>query len=75
MTTQPLIEQAMALPLEERIVLAEALWQSIDEGLRAGSERDAIAHAVQRDAELVSGNVAGCSHEQVMQAACTGLNP
>ena len=39
MTIQQLTEQAMAFPLAERVDLAEALWQSISEGLRAGGCR------------------------------------
>jgi len=69
MTTQQLIEQAMALPLEERVALAEALWQSIDEGLASGQERAALDEAARRDAELTSGAATGRTHEQVMQAA------
>ena len=59
----------MALPLEERVGLAEALWQSIGQGLTAGSEREAIGQASRRDAELTSGAAIGRSHEEVMAAA------
>ena len=69
MTTQEVIQQAMALPLEERIGLAEVLWQSISEGLPAGPEREALDEAARRDAELTSGAVIGRTHEEVMQAA------
>jgi putative addiction module component (TIGR02574 family) len=69
MASRQLTEQAMALPLPERVVLAEALWQSIGEGLRAGGESEAIAHAVRRDAEMTSGAVSGRTHEEVMNAA------
>jgi putative addiction module component (TIGR02574 family) len=69
MATQQLTEQVMALPLAERVNLAEALWQSIGEGLRAGGEREAIEQATRRDAELTSGAVAGRTHEEVMQTA------
>ena len=66
---QQLTEQVMALPLAERVDLAEALWQSIGEGLRAGGEQEAIEQATRRDAELTSGAVSGRTHEEVMQAA------
>jgi len=42
MLTQQITEQVLALPLEERVGLAEALWQSIGQGLTAGVERDAV---------------------------------
>lgn len=69
MAIQQLTEQAMALPLAERIGLAEALWQSIGEGLRAGSEAEAIEQAERRDAELASGSATGRTHEEVMRSA------
>ena len=59
----------MDLPLDERVRLAEALWESISEGLSTADERDAIAEARRRDAELNSGAAIGRTHEDVMQAA------
>jgi Putative addiction module component len=69
MTTQTLIEQAMALSLEDRVGVAEVLWQSISEGLPSGDQREAIQQASQREAELTAGTVAGRSHDEVMLAA------
>lgn len=69
MTTRQLTEQVLALPLDERVDLAEALWQSIGAGLQAGEEREAIELAARRDAELTSGAVVGRTHDEVMQAA------
>lgn len=69
MNTQPLAEQMLELPLEERVGLAEALWHSIGEGLAAGGEREAIEQAKRRDAELTSGAAPGRSHEEVMRSA------
>ena len=59
----------MALPLSERVSLAQALWQSIDAGLADTDEREAVREAVRRDEELSSGAVAGRTHEEVMQPA------
>ena len=62
----------MALPLAERVALAQTLWQSID-GVAAGNLDDEVKWAVEeagrRDAELSSGNAGGRTHEQVMRAA------
>jgi putative addiction module component (TIGR02574 family) len=72
MSNERLISQALALPLQERVTLAEALWQSIDEEPQADSsieEREATTHALRRDAELASGAVVGRTHDQVMDAA------
>jgi len=59
----------MSLPLPERIARAQALWQSIDAGLADSEEHDAVREAVQRDHEISSGMVKGCTHEEVIQAA------
>jgi len=73
MSTEQTIADAMALPLAERVSLAQALWASIDAGLPETSERAAVNEAIQRDEELVSGKVAGRTHEEVMQAARRAL--
>ena len=59
----------MALPLADRVSLAQALWQSIDAGLADSEEREAVREAVRRDQEISSGIVIGRTHEEVMQAA------
>jgi putative addiction module component (TIGR02574 family) len=69
MSTQQLTAEAMALPLPERVSLAQALWQSIDAGLADTEEGDAVREAIRRDEELSSGAVAGRTHDEVMQAA------
>ena len=69
MSTQQLTAEAMALPLPERVSLAQALWQSIDVGLADAEKRDAVREAIRRDGELSSGVVVGRTHEEVMQAA------
>ncbi len=72
MSTKELTREAMALPLAERVALAQSLWQSI-EGPAAGQVANevnwAVEEAVRRDAELSSGKVVGRTHAQVMQAA------
>jgi putative addiction module component (TIGR02574 family) len=73
MSTEQLIADAMALPLAERVSLAQALWESIDGGLPVTEERDAVSEAIQRNEELSSGKVAGRTHEEVMQAARRAL--
>ena len=72
MSTKELTQEAMALPLAERVSLAQTLWQSI-EGQPAGKVSDeenwAMREADRRDAELSSGQAVGRTHEQVMRAA------
>ena len=69
MSTQELKREAMALPLSERVSLAQALWESINAGLADTDEQGALREAIRRDQELSSGVVVGRTHEQVMQAA------
>ena len=69
MSAQQLTAEAMALPLSERVSLAQTLWQSIDSSLTDTEERDAMHEAIRRDQELSSGLVVGRTHEEVMQAA------
>jgi hypothetical protein len=71
MSSDEALQAAMTLPLADRVVLAEALWASIDESLPTSDpeDRDAIQQALRRDAELASGQAAGRSREQVMDAA------
>lgn len=73
MSTEQLTTEAMALPLSERVTLAQALWQSIDTGLADTEEREAVREAIRRDQELSTGAVAGRTHEEVMQAARRSL--
>lgn len=69
MSKHQLTAAAMALPLSERVALAQALWQSIDVGLEETGEQQAVLEASRRDQELSLGAVSGRSHEDVMQAA------
>jgi hypothetical protein len=73
MSTEQLIADAMALPLSERVSLAQALWESIDADLPEADERAAVAGAIRCDQEFLSGRVAGRTHEEVMQAARRAL--
>lgn len=72
MLSEQLTRQLLELPLPERVALAQALWQSIDE--ESGSdatdeEREALDQARKREAELSTGFAAGRTHQQVMEAA------
>ena len=48
MTTEQLISDAMSLPLDERVSLAQALWESINPELVDADERSAVAEALKR---------------------------
>ncbi|HEY4302369.1 MAG TPA: addiction module protein [Candidatus Didemnitutus sp.] len=69
MSTKKLTAEAMALPLADKVSLAQALWQSIDAGLPDFDEQAAVRVAVSRDKQLSDGTVTGLSHEEAMKAA------
>ena len=76
MSEEQITRQVLALPLKERVRLAEALWQSIGEvSNKAASEEEqaALGEAKRRDAELASGTVRGRSHLEVMKSARRAL--
>ena len=59
----------MALPLAERVALAQELWASLETGDTVPAEAAVVREALRRDGELSAGIVAGRTHEEVMQAA------
>lgn len=69
MSAQELTSEAMALPLPERVSLAQALWESIDAALAEVPEDVALREAIRRDQELSSGSAVGRTHEEVLKAA------
>jgi len=69
MSTEQLTAEAMALPLSEKVSLAQALWQSIDVGLIDSDEQAAMREASRRDKQLSAGTVTGLSHEEAMKSA------
>jgi hypothetical protein len=46
MSTEQLIADVLALPLAERVSIAQALWESIDAGLPDTEERAAVEEAL-----------------------------
>jgi putative addiction module component (TIGR02574 family) len=65
--------EALKLTADERIKLAQTLWDSFAEAPPDVDERQAVADAKRRDRELDSGAVRPRSHEQVMRAARRAL--
>jgi putative addiction module component (TIGR02574 family) len=76
MSKRELTAKVLALSLDDRVELAEALWQSIAEGAVSdptAEEREALGLAKSRDQELADGEVAGRTHHEVMEAARRAL--
>jgi putative addiction module component (TIGR02574 family) len=69
MSAQQLSNEALALPLAERVALAQTLWASLEEGITESDDRSLMAEVLRRDEELNAGTVAGRTHAEVMAAA------
>lgn len=70
MTSEQITQQALELSLAERIVLAQLLWQSIEQAAPTNrGESETLSLAKHRLAELASGAAISRSHEQVVDAA------
>jgi len=69
MSMHELTAEAMALPLADRVTLAQALWENIEAGLADTDGDSAVREAIRRDEELSSGSATGRTHEEVMLAA------
>lgn len=67
--------EALKLPLQERVQLAAALWDSIGDPYLLAADRsdeEAIVLALARDAEIESGQITPLSHTALMQRLRTG---
>jgi hypothetical protein len=69
MSANEVTAEAMALPLAEKVSLAQALWQSIGDALHDSDEHAAAREAVRRDEQLSNGTVKGVEHAEAMKAA------
>lgn len=62
-----LASQVLALPPEQRVELAQRLWNSVENQL--DEDEAFVAELERRSAEMEAGTVKTYSHEEVMQAA------
>ncbi len=71
-----LTQEALSLPLDDRMQLAQRLWASLQPSPDAtveDQEREALDLADRRDADLESGSVEGVSHADAMAKARKSL--
>lgn len=73
MTATTLANQALALPIGERVEFAQMLWASIDGQLADVDAADALAEAKRRDAALNADPSIGQPHDEVMRVARQSL--
>jgi len=69
MSSEEILAKASLLPPEKRALLAESVWESLEDPFKAPAqmnEEAALALALQRDHELESGQVKPVSHEDLM---------
>lgn len=71
MTTEQITRLILALPVGERVEIAQALWESLGDARPAADSQhdDAVGIAEQRDAELAAGHAVGRTHEEIIAAA------
>jgi len=69
MSSEQITQEAIDLPLPERVSLAQRLWESIEYGLADAEEKNVIAEAAGRDDELTTAAVVGREHGEVVRAA------
>ena len=69
MSIDQIAAEALRLPPKERALLAESLWESLEDPFEARSEMDdvaAIALAIERDRQIEAGEVQAISHDELM---------
>jgi putative addiction module component (TIGR02574 family) len=69
MTIAQLTNEALALPSRERAMLAQQLWDSVQDNETLGSflDEQTRAEIERRDAEMESGVVPGVPHNRAME--------
>ncbi|MBI1903043.1 MAG: addiction module protein [Planctomycetia bacterium] len=67
-----LTQDALGLPVEQRLLLAQRLWASLQpesDDVETNEVQEAVDEALRRAADLDSGRVQAIPHEQVMADA------
>jgi putative addiction module component (TIGR02574 family) len=62
-----LADQALALPEDERLILADVLWASVPNAAELEVDDELIAEIERREAEIASGAVKPIPYEQAMR--------
>lgn len=69
--TQSVLDELLKLPQDQRVAVAQALWESIDDSAkepRIEDEEEFMEELMRRDAEMESGEVVPMTHEELMTA-------
>ncbi|MBI4323779.1 MAG: addiction module protein [Chloroflexi bacterium] len=69
MSIDQIAAEALRLPPQERAMLAESLWESLEDPFAVPAEADdadTVALAIERDRQIEAGQVQAVSHEEMM---------
>jgi len=69
MSIDQIAAEALRLPPKERALLAESLWESLQDPYEARTDMDdaaALELALERDRQIESGEVESISHDELM---------
>lgn len=69
MSIDQIAAEALRLPAKERAILAESLWESLEDPFKIPAESDddeTLKLALERDRQLETGEVKALSHEELM---------
>ena len=69
-----LADKALALPVDERAVLAQQLWDSIEDFIEPGVEEEWLKAAQKRWEDIEKGRVQCIPAEEAMKKARASLN-
>lgn len=69
MNIEQIVSEALRLDPKERAILAETIWESLEDPYAIGpdmTDEEAVKLAMQRDAEIESGEETPITHEELM---------
>jgi putative addiction module component (TIGR02574 family) len=69
MSIDQLVSEALRLPVKQRALLAESLWESLEdsfEGSVVSDDAAAMSLALERDRQIETGEVKAVSHDEMM---------
>ena len=72
--TMNLTERVLALPMDERVILARCVWDSVEHFVDPEIEKSWLDEAERRWQEIEQGRVQCVPAEEVMKRARAGLN-
>ena len=69
MSIDQIVSEALRLPVKQRALLAESLWESMEdpfEGAAVSDDAAAVSLAVERERQIETGVVKAIAHDEMM---------